>query len=162
MPSDPRPLARGRTWDEMKVGDRYRTSSRTITETDLVNFITLFGFNEPLFFDETHAASAGYTGRLVPGALTYCMAEGLVIQSHLLHGTGLAFMGMDLKVNKPVYVGDTVHAVVEITESRPAKTGNRGVVSSTVTVVNQHGDDVMTFTPVRLIRGAGHEDGQEG
>jgi acyl dehydratase len=147
------PWGRGRSWDELKVGDRYRTSTRTITEADLVNFITSYGFNEPLFFDEAAATSAGYAGRLVPGALTYCIAEGLVLQSHLLYETGLAFLGMDLKVHKPVFVGDTVHAVVEITESRPATSGNRGVVGSEIAVLNQHGDAVMTFTPLRLVRG---------
>ena len=31
-------------------------------ETDLVNFIALFGFNEPLFWDARRAATAGITG----------------------------------------------------------------------------------------------------
>src|SRR3954451_3103098 len=114
------PLVRGQTWEQMQAVSLFRPASRTITETDLVNFITLFGFNEPLFWDAQHAATAGFKGRLVPGALTYSMAEGLVIQSHVLHGTGLAFMAMQLDVKKPVYVGDTIHAIVEVTESRPA------------------------------------------
>lgn len=92
-------------------------------ETDLVNFIALFGFNEPLFWDARHAATAGITGRLVPGALTDCIAEGLVLQTHVPHGTGLAFMGMQLDVKRPVFVGDTLYAVVEVTESRPASAG---------------------------------------
>src|SRR5207247_3217686 len=107
----------GKTWEEMEVGGMFRTASRTITETDLVNFVTLAGFNEPLFWDAAHAAEGGYTGRLVPGALTYALAEGLVIQSHVLHGTGLAFMHMELDVRAPVFVGDTITVVVETTEA---------------------------------------------
>src|SRR4051794_19755672 len=80
---------RGQTWEQMTVGRKSRTAARTVTETDLVNFLTLFGFNEPLFWDARHASTAGYSGRLVPGALTYCMAEGLLLQTHALHGTGL-------------------------------------------------------------------------
>jgi acyl dehydratase len=153
------PLVRGKTWEEMQVGSRFRTASRTITETDLVNFITLFGFNEPLFWDAQHAATAGFKGRLVPGALTYSMAEGLVIQSHVLHGTGLAFMGMQLDVKKPVYVGDTIHAIVEVTESRPASSGpERGVVTTRISVCNQDDQEVLVFTPVRLIRGETYVD----
>jgi len=138
----------------MTVGSVHRTAARTITETDLVNFITLFGFNEPLFWDARHAATAGYSGRLVPGALTYCMAEGLVLQSHLLHGTGLAFMGMQLDTKKPVFVGDTLYARVEVLESRAASSGNRGVVTTRISVFNQNDEEVMVFVPVRLIRGA--------
>src|SRR5579871_5045407 len=118
---------RGQTWEEMTVGRRFRTAARTVTETDLVSFVTLFGFNEPLFWDARHAASAGYSGRLVPGALTYAIAEGLTIQTHVLHGTGLAFMHMELDVRRPVVVGDTVEVVVEVTESRPSSKPGRGV-----------------------------------
>jgi acyl dehydratase len=152
--SDVPPLIRGSTYEEMVVGDKFRTAHRTVTETDLVNFVTQFGFNEPLFWDARHAASAGYQGRLCPGALTYCIAEGLVIQTHVLHGTGLAFMGMQLDVKKPVVVGDTIYAVVEVTESRPASHGARGVVTTKVTVYNQRDEEVLEYTPVRLIRGA--------
>ncbi|MFI5040891.1 MAG: MaoC family dehydratase [Acidimicrobiales bacterium] len=150
---DVEPLARGRTWEEMDVGSRFRTASRTVTESDLMSFVTLFGFNEPLFWDARHAATAGYPGRLVPGALTYCIAEGLVLQSHVLHGTGLAFLGMQLDVKKPVFVGDTLDAVVEVTEARPASSGARGVVTTRVSVRNQDGDEVLVYVPVRLIRG---------
>lgn len=151
--SDAPPLVRGMTWEEMTVGSRFRTAGRTVTETELISFITLFGFNEPLFWDAEHAASAGYSGRLVPGALTYCMAEGLVIQTHCIHGTGVAFMHMDLDVRRPVVVGDTIHAVVEVTESRASRSQGRGVVTSTVTVFNQRDEDVLEYRPVRLIRG---------
>jgi acyl dehydratase len=124
-----------------------------------VNFITMFGFNEPLFWDARHAATAGFKGRLVPGALTYSMAEGLVIQSHILHGTGLAFMGMQLDVKQPVYVGDTIHAVVEVTESRASSSGpDRGVVTTRISVRNQDDEEVLVFVPVRLIRGESYVD----
>jgi len=150
---DAEPLIRGNTYEEMVVGNRFRTASRTVTETDLVNFITLFGFNEPLFWDARHAASAGYRGRLVPGALTYCMAEGLVLQTHVLHGTGLAFMGMQLDVKRPVFVGDTLYAEVEVTASRPASSGSRGVVTTKISVFNQDDEEVLVYVPIRLIRG---------
>jgi acyl dehydratase len=150
---DAEPLVRGMTYEDMVVGSRFRTAYRTVTETDLVGFITLFGFNEPLFWDARHAATAGFTGRLVPGALTYCMAEGLVLQTHVLHGTGLAFMGMQLDVKKPVVVGDSICAVVEVTECRPASSGARGVVTTRVEVYNQRDENVLVYEPIRLIRG---------
>ena len=147
------PFNTGKTWEEMTVGSKFRTASRTVTETDLVNFVALAGFNEPLFYDANHAGEGGYSGRLVPGALTYALAEGLVIQSHALHGTGLAFMHMDLDVRAPVFVGDTITVVVEVTAARPSSRPGRGVVTACNTVYNQRGEEVLVFTPVRLIRG---------
>ena len=150
-------LVQGQTWEEMTVGSVFRTAARTITETDLVTFVTWSGFNEALFLDASHAAAGGYTGRLVPGALVYCLGEGLVIQTNVINGTGLAFMSMDLSVKQPAYVGDTIHVVVEVTEARAASTGQRGVVTTKNSVRNQRGEDVLIYTPVRLIRGRGYQ-----
>src|SRR6185437_15585587 len=104
----------------MTAGSSFRTAARTITESDLMSFVHLAGFNEPLFYDQSHAAAGGYTGRLIPGAMIYCIAEGLILQTSVLAGTGLAFMHMELSVKRPVYVGDTLHAIVRTTESRPS------------------------------------------
>ncbi len=54
----PPPLAQGQTWEEMTVGSAFRTAARTITEPDLITFITWSGFNEALFLDASHAAAA--------------------------------------------------------------------------------------------------------
>jgi acyl dehydratase len=66
-------------------------------------------------------------------------------------------MGMQLDVKKPVLVGDTIYAVVEVTESRPASQGARGVVTTKVTVYNQRDEEVLEYNPVRLIRGRDYQ-----
>ncbi len=146
-------LMHGRTWEEMTPGFTFRTDSRTITEADVHAFVTLAGVNEPLFLDARAAAAAGYSGRLAPGMMTFSFAEGLVIQSGSIHGTGLAFLGTDLTIHAPVYVGDTITVVVEVVEQRPTSTGGRGVVTTRNQVVNQDGTVVMTYSPVRLTKG---------
>ena len=154
---DVEPLVRGRTWEEMTPGSVFRTARRTVTEADLIAFITWGGFNEPLFYDAAHAAAGGYRGRLIPGAMIYCMAEGLILQTNVLNGTGLAFMHMELTVHRPVFVGDTLHALVRTDESRASSKPGRGVVTATVSVRNQRDEEVLVFSPVRLIRGRDYE-----
>jgi acyl dehydratase len=146
-------LATGRTWQEMPVGLAFRTAARTMTETDLINFLGLSLYTEPLFLAADHAAESGYTGRLIPGGLTFIVAEGLVLQTNVLHGTGLAFMHSDLDIRKPVYVGDTIHVAVEVTGSRASSRPGRGVVTTRNLVRNQRGEVAMEYNPVRLIRG---------
>ena len=146
-------LIHGRTWQQMPVGFRFRTDSRTITETDLINFVTLVGINEPLFLDEQFGRDNGYAGRLVPGMLTFTYSEGLVIQSGSIHGTGLAFLHMDLDIKAPVYVGDTIFVIAEVIEQRPASSGNRGLITTRNTVYNQHDAPVMVYSPLRLTKG---------
>ena len=146
-------LIHGRTWEEMPVGFVFRTGGRTITETDLISFISLTGMIEPLFYDEQVSRDLGYTGRLVPGMQTFCYAEGLVIQTGSIHGTGMAHMHCEIDIKAPVYVGDTISVVVEVTEQRAASKGNRGIITTRNTVSNQRGETVMEYHPVRLTKG---------
>ena len=44
----------------MPVGFTFRSSSRTLNAPDVRAFINVVGINEPLFYDEREAASAGY------------------------------------------------------------------------------------------------------
>jgi acyl dehydratase len=154
-------LLHGQAFEEMVPGSRFRTASRTITETDLITFVTLTGMNEPLFFDEAGSREANYSGRLVPGALVFSYAEGLVMQTGVIHGTGMAFLRADVSVQAPVFVGDTITVIVEVTSSRAASKGPRGVVATRNTVVKRGGGTVLVYEPVRLIRGrTGIADGQ--
>ena len=89
----------------------------------------------------------------VPGAMTFAIAEGLVLQTNVLHGTGLAFMHADMTVAQPVYVGDTIHVTVQVTESRQSRRPGRGIVISRNAVVNTRGEEVLVYNPVRMIRG---------
>ncbi len=149
-------LITGRTWEEMPVGFTFRSSSRTITEPDIRGFVNLAGINEPLFYDAQAGLEAGYTAPPAPGMMTFAFAEGLVIQGGSIHGTGLAFMHTDMKVAAPVYAGDTITVVVEVTESRATSKPGRGVVTTRNTVVNQRGETVMVYNPVRLTKGRDH------
>lgn len=146
-------IGEGFHWDELTVGDSFRTFGRTITETDIVNFVSSVGMLESLFLDaEYRAAHAAIDGRPAPAALIYALAEGLVLNA-TAQGTGLAFLHMELNVEGPVMQGDTIHVEIEVTEVRPAKKNNRGLVRTRNRIVNQRGETVITYTPLRLMAG---------
>lgn len=153
MTKEARFLGRGFYWQDMKVGDLYRTFGRTITEPDIVNFISCTGMLEVLFTNEIYRQTeSAIKGRLVPGALVFSMAEGLVIPA-TIQGTGMAFLGMDLEIKGPTFAGDTVHVDIEVTEQREASKGNRGLVRTRNSVVNQKGETVMVYSPLRMMKG---------
>lgn len=141
----------GFTFGEQPVGRRWRTTRRTISETDLIVYATQFGFNEELFLDDTAAERHGFAGRLVPGSLVMTIAEGLVISGGSIWGTGVAYLGADVQVKGPTYVGDTLQVIVEVTAARMTSRGDRGVVTTRNDVYNQNGDIVMVYTPSRMI-----------
>ena len=144
-------MGQGVYWQDIAVGQQWRTFRRTITETDLVNFINVTGMLEAIFIDAEFDGGA-IRGRPVPGALTYTLIEGFILQS-MIQGTGLAMLELHQKILGPVVVGDTIQALVEVTDIRPTSKNNRAVVTSKITVYNQRQEVVMEYTAVRLLAG---------
>jgi acyl dehydratase len=147
-------LGAGYTWQELSVGQRFRTFRRTITETDIINFISVTGMLETIFIDRTFLHGA-MKGRPVPGGLTYGLIEGLLMQG-MVQGTGLALLEVHKKMLHPVVAGDTVWAEVEVTAIKPTSKNNRAVVTSRIDVKNQDDVDVMTYTATRMLAGERH------
>jgi acyl dehydratase len=140
-------------FDDYKVGATYTTLARTVSETDIVNFVNLCGFTEPLFMDMEYVATQSVFGRRVaPGALTFSLSEGLVMQTGLIHGTGMAWLGGEVKVTGPVLQGDTIHVEIEIADTRETKKPDRGIVTYKHRVMNQRGETVMELTLQRMIK----------
>jgi len=136
-------VGRGLAFDDLKVGARFRTHRRTIREADLVAFMTLSGLTEELFAVKEER-------QLVPGALVYSFAEGLLLPT--MQDTGLAFLNATLDVKGPTFVDDTIHVECEVTEHRPASAGERGLVRFFNKVVTQKNQVVLEYNPLRLLK----------
>ncbi|MBS0509439.1 MAG: MaoC family dehydratase [Proteobacteria bacterium] len=144
-------LGQGFAWQDLQVGQRFRTFRRTLTESDLVQFINVTGMLEAIFIEEGYEGGA-MRGRPVPGALTYTLIEGFILQT-MIQGTGLAMLELHQKILAPVLVGDTIEAMVEVTGIRPTSKSGRAVVTSRIDVFKQDGTQVMTYTATRLLAG---------
>ncbi|MCM5569944.1 MaoC family dehydratase N-terminal domain-containing protein [Burkholderiaceae bacterium FT117] len=148
---EPTILGHGFFWQDISVGQKFRTFRRTVTETDLVNFISTTGMLEAIFIEEGYELGA-IKGRPVPAALTYSLIEGFILQS-MIQGTGLAMLELHKKILGPVVVGDTVRAEIEVTALRPTSKNNRAIVTSRIDVYNQRDEMVMTYTATRMLAG---------
>jgi len=153
-------IGEGLNFEAHAVGAVYRTLGRTVSETDIVNFVNLGGFNEPLFMDmEFVARESVFKRRAAPGALTFSLSEGLIMQTGLIHGTGMAWLGGEIKVVAPVLEGDTIRVEVEVADKRETRKGDRGIVTYRHRVLNQRDEVVMEAKIQRMIR---RGPGQEG
>ena len=143
----------GLCWQDYEVGRKFKTVGRTLTEVDIITFVNCTGMTEVMFNNIEYIMNhSAIRSRVAPAALVYATAEGLLIQS-TMQETGLAFLNMELNVENPCRAGDTIHVEVEVTEVRPTSKGNRGLVRTKNTVKNQNGDTLITYTPLRLVRG---------
>ena len=145
----------GKTFEEFQAGERYTTGRRTITEHDILTFVNLVGLTEPLFLDmEFIREESLYGERIAPGSLTFGMAEGLTVQTGLIHGTGMAFAGLDkMRLFGPVKVNDTIQVEIEVLDSKPVPARGGGIVRYRHWVKNQRGETIMEYDVARLIRG---------
>lgn len=146
-------LGTGFYWDDLEVGARYRTYGRTITEGEIVAFVTAAGMLESLFLDaEYRRRHSAMDGHAAPALMVVSLAEGLTLNA-TGQATGLAFLGMEMDVKRPVRVGDTIHVELEVIEARKTSASSRGLVRTRNRIVNQHGETVIEYTPLRLMAG---------
>jgi acyl dehydratase len=145
--------ASGIPYEGFQVGARYETLGRTVGDHEILSFVTLTGFTEPLFMDlEYIRRESVFKARVAPGVLTFAVAEGLTLQTGILHGTGLALLSYDVRVLAPVLAGDTLHVEIEVLDKRETKRPDRGVVTFRHRVLNQRGEAVMEATIARMVK----------
>ena len=142
-------VGRGFSFESLRLGFRFRTHRRTITESDLSAFVNLTWLTEELFTVEDDSGRA-IQGRAVPAALVYSFAEGLLLPT--MQDTGLAFLNATLDVKGPTRIGDTIHVEGEVIEHRLTSKGDRGLVRFANKVVNQRGETVLEYNPLRLLK----------
>ena len=154
--SDYEVLGLGLHFEDLPVGRKFRTIGRTLTEADLVAFIGVTGMTEVLFSNvEFLKEESDITQRVVPAAMVYAFAEGLLVHATMQH-TGFAFLHMELNVASPTCAGDTIHVRCEVIESRRSTSRpNCGLVRSRNEVVRQDGKVTLTYTPLRMVKARG-------
>ncbi|HIB23049.1 MAG TPA: dehydratase [Rhodospirillales bacterium] len=143
----------GLYWEEWKIGAEFVTSARTITETDIINFAGISGDYNPLHIDEEFCRNTQFGTRIAHGPLVYSIATGLIFQLHLYDDTLIAFLGFDsLKFTKPVKIGDTIHARVEVIEKRETSKSDRGIMKRLLQVLNQNNELVQEGVQAFLLK----------
>lgn len=144
---------RGLYFEEIEVGKSLVTAGRTITESDIVNFAGLSGDFNQLHVDAVYAEAGEFGQRVAHGLLVVSITTGLIVQTGLMEGTVHAFRELEWKFSRPVFIGDTIHAQLTVTESKSLPRLGGGNVTAKVTVYNQHDQVVHRGTMVLLVRG---------
>jgi len=140
-------------FEDFEIGQKFTTLSRTITETDITDFVKLTGLYSPLFLDEEFAKKSIHKERIAPGPMTFSFAMGLFTRLGIYEDTLMAFLGMDgMRLSMPIKPGDTIRVEVEITEKKETKKPDRGVIKEKYRVMNQSDETAMTYEMAHLIK----------
>lgn len=138
-------------FEDLKVGQRFYVNSRTQTEALFAAFQLASGDNHPIHYDRVYCQARGHRDMLAHGLqVTIQAAAGAGIFPHVVGDSLIAFTEQSSRFLKPVYVGDTLFPMLEISELRPGRT--TGLVVVRVTIHNQDGDLVMDGEHKYLVR----------
>jgi 3-hydroxybutyryl-CoA dehydratase len=148
--------ARGRYFEDFKVGEVLVTGRRTVEGGDISRFAGLTGDFNPLHTDEVFASQTPFGTRVAHGILTLAVSNGQQNLSGWFEGTALALLGLDrLRFTLPVKFGDTIHTEMTVKQARPSSKADRGVVTFDVVVKNQRDEVVCTYEENVMMRRRG-------
>jgi acyl dehydratase len=142
----------GLYFEEFAIGDRTTSTSRTITESDIVMFAGLSGDYNELHTSEAYAAKTIFGKRIAHGLLGLSVASGLAFQMGFLIGTVDAFRSVEWEFSAPIFMGDTIRLEAEVTETKAFPRLGNGRVVFKVAVKNQNDEVVQRGTWALLIR----------
>ena len=124
-------------YEDIKIGDN-ASFAKTITESDILGFAGITGDFNPIHIDAEYAKESMFKERI---------AHGMLISAVLgtqLPGPNSIYLGQNLKFTLPVKIGDTVTAVVTVTEKRDDKR----IITLQTTISNQRGEVVVDGSAV--------------
>ena len=143
---------RGMWFEEFVVGQQIITPSRTITESDIVSFAGLSGDYNQIHTDAEFSSKTPFGKRVAHGLLGLSIASGLAMRTGVLEGTVIAFREINnWKFSLPVYIGDTIHAELNIVETKPFPRLGGGSITIEISVKNQQNEVTMKGTWTALV-----------
>jgi 3-hydroxybutyryl-CoA dehydratase len=103
-----------KTIDQIRAGDR---AEMTLTVSDelVTGFVALTGDRNPIHRDAGFAASTTFGEPIAPGMLTAALVAAVIGSE--LPGPGCVYLSQTLKFLRPVKLGDTITARVEVVET---------------------------------------------
>lgn len=122
--------------EELAVGQSAE-HAKTVTEADVVLFAGVTGDFNPVHVDAEAAAKSAFGERIAHGMLSAGLISAAIAMK--LPGPGTIYLSQSLRFTRPVKIGDTVTARVEVAEVVAAKRRARLLT----TCRNQRGETVL-------------------
>lgn len=133
-------------WEDFPAGHVMEFGGAPVSREAVIAFASQFD-PQPFHLDEEAARGTLFGGLCASGWHTCAMTMRMMCDGYLLDAASLGSPGIDaLRWLKPVHPGDTLRVRMEILQARPMNSKPHvGLVQSRWTVINQHGESVMTM-----------------
>lgn len=145
------PVRPHRTFEDLHVGEFRKSSSRTVTQDEIIAFARQW--DPQWFHSDSELARASVFGEVVASGihvLAMWRQMDHEINSDIDHVCGVAWD--ELRLRRAIRAGDTIHVTSEIVELRPSTTRtDRGTALTRYAVVTEDGTEAVTFTSTNLV-----------
>lgn len=145
-------MEKSRYFEELIVGEEFRSPTRTIAEYDLYVFAGLTGDLTDFHISTEAAKQSVFGQRAAHGMLLISIANGLYNRIGITDETGMALAGVEWRFLAPGFIGDTVHLVASVREKREVSKMDRGLVFWDARLVKQDGTTMCQGQMVRMVR----------
>jgi acyl dehydratase len=137
-------------FEELNTGDIWHSPSRTITETDVVNFAGMTGDYNPLHVDHEFARNTPFGKPIAHGLLGLSFVAGLACFSPWVQTAAFVRI-VDWKFAKPLYIGDTVRVRTEVI-GKEQRGRRHGLVTWRRELINQAGEVAQVGSFETMVR----------
>ncbi len=137
-------FVRERSYEQIEIGESFSVT-KGITDAEVTNFAGVIGDFNPIHFDHEYVKTTMFGKRLAHGMLTASFISTAIGCG--LPGRGALYLSQDIKFVKPVYIGDTITARVEVLEKIDRK---RQIILKT-TVCNQNSEVVVDGKAIVMV-----------
>ncbi|SFP84305.1 MaoC family dehydratase [Parafilimonas terrae] len=137
-------------FDDYAIDEKRTSQGRTITETDIILHAGQTGDFFPHHVDEEWCKTQPFKRRIAHGTLIFSIGIGLT--ANVINEASMTYGYDRLRFINPVFIGDTIHAVVTISSKKEHKKPGYGLVTERVEVVNQEGAIVMACEHLLLVK----------
>ena len=148
---------RGRFYEDFDNGDVFKSRlGRTITETENIWFTNLTLNTNQIHFNTPYTERTQFGKPLVNSTFTLALVTGMTVPD-TSENAAANLAWTDIKLPKPVFIGDTLWAESEILEKRESKSNaSVGIVSMRCRGINQRREVVIEFRRTFMVykRGA--------
>jgi acyl dehydratase len=140
-----------RYFEDFTPGQTIELGRRSITRDEIIAFAREFD-PQPFHLDEEAAKTTIYGGLIASGWHTAAISMRLLYDGLVKDTVSLGSPGVDeLRWVKPVRPGDTLSGRLTVLECVPSRSKpDRGIVRSTIEMLNQHGEVVVTSKGMSL------------
>ncbi len=100
-------------FEDIKIG-MSESYSQTITDSDIKSFAGISGDKNPIHMSDEYAESSRFKRRIAHGMLLSSFFSSIF--GTKIPGNGCVYVNQSLNFKKPVYLNDTVTAIVTVIE----------------------------------------------